>query len=507
MSDSESDITNYAYVWYKRVPENLLDFTDGELDKIYEILMTYSYPCYLTGSDTITQMPTDEKTMLLQHESLFIQKKMADAGLASVIMLQIPRILYDLFNLFNLYLRNQNQNKNEYNFNYDCNCLKMKMSDYNDLTRKYTDSVKKNIFELNAFIVDYVQQRYSMSNIKQFYHEISQEILSHCWDSPVIIRRQKYVDDWNPLDEKEKEKVKEERKNVIRQTIDFEKQHSQGRAILYRGANIVMDSLIHGVSGASRSFNSSILSGCVNDLSACTLYRVVSSFNGLIPNTTKYNDYIICSIKKFIVHDSSNEASLFFIPPIHPFVQLYCRGELFHPRTKFGSDFNKYYTSQGKLVGLICTLEFVEQCDYLISDKTFKTLNELYKRFKMTTKSTSTMDTFDRFPHRIKFTDVLKDLPEQIQNVRNMSFLKSGNDTQSVIGDKIISIPSSSMQLARNAVVESRNTTFLKSGNTAQSVIGPSTISVKGGRRTRHKKRNGNKKHSRSKRRSRSRRH
>ena len=125
----------------------------------------------------------------------------------------------------------------------------------------------------------------------------------------------------------------------------------------------------------------------------------------------------------------------------------------------------------------------------------------------MTTKSTSTMDTFDRFPHRIKFTDVLKDLPEQIQNVRNMSFLKSGNDTQSVIGDKIISIPSSSMQLARNAVVESRNTTFLKSGNTAQSVIGPSTISVKGGRRTRHKKRNGNKKHSRSKRRSRSRRH
>jgi hypothetical protein len=44
-------------------------------------------------------MTTDEKTMLLQHESLFIQKKMADAGLASVIMLQIPRILYDLFNL------------------------------------------------------------------------------------------------------------------------------------------------------------------------------------------------------------------------------------------------------------------------------------------------------------------------------------------------------------------------------------------------------------------------
>ncbi len=154
-SDSDSDITNYAYVWYKRVPEHLLDFTDGELDKIYEILITYSYPCYLTGRDAITHMPTDEKTMLLQHESLFIQKKMADAGLASVIMLQIPRILYDLFNL---YLRNKN--KNEYKFDYTCiGNDKQKMREYNTLTRNFTDTVKKKIFELNAFIVDYVKQQ------------------------------------------------------------------------------------------------------------------------------------------------------------------------------------------------------------------------------------------------------------------------------------------------------------------------------------------------------------
>lgn len=49
MSEPEPDITNYAYVWYKRDPAQLLEFTEEELEKIYEILLNYSYPCYLTG--------------------------------------------------------------------------------------------------------------------------------------------------------------------------------------------------------------------------------------------------------------------------------------------------------------------------------------------------------------------------------------------------------------------------------------------------------------------------
>lgn len=442
MSETDSDIANYAYLWYKRDTEQLLEFTEEELDKIYEIMLNYSYPCYLTGSELISRMSPEEKIKLLQHESSFIKEKMAEAGLAHIIMMQIPRVLYDLFNL---YLTNRDGNV--YRFDYDCDPAISKMVDYNALTRKYTDSVKKNIFELNAFIVNYVQEQYSMANIRSFYHEISQEILSRSWNIPALLRR--YFG-FLPVEE---ETAKQERKNTISQTIDFEKQYSQGYAILYRGAKISRDSLM-----VSLSFNASILSGCVNDRTACTLSYMSSSFTGLISSSD--NDKIICNIHKFLVHDSSNEDSMFFIPPIHPFVQLHCRGELYHPRTKLGSDFKQRGL---KINGLLCLFAFVEQCDYLISDKSFETLDKLYQRYKITTKLTTVIDTFDRLPHRMNFPQVLE------------------------------GVPAASSAMARKAVVESGNRHFLNSGNAAHSVIGANVISTKGGgRRTR---RRNNKKH------------
>jgi hypothetical protein len=214
----------------------------------------------------------------------------------------------------------------------------------------------------------------------------------------------------------------------------------------------------------SLSFNSSILSGCVNDRTACTLSYMSSSFTGLISSSS--NDKIICNIHKFLVHDSSNEDSMFFIPPIHPFVQLYCRGELYHPRTKLGSDFKQRGL---EINGLLCLFAFVEQCDYLISDKSFETLDKLYQRYKITTKLTTVIDTFDRLPHRMKFPQVLE------------------------------GVPAASSAMARKAVVESGNRRFLNSGNAAHSVIGANVISAKGGgRRTRrHKKRSGKSGHKR----------
>ncbi len=59
-----SDITNYAYIWYKKDLTKLLEFTSEELEKIYTILIKFSYPCYL-GNDI---------TKLLENELLFIQK-------------------------------------------------------------------------------------------------------------------------------------------------------------------------------------------------------------------------------------------------------------------------------------------------------------------------------------------------------------------------------------------------------------------------------------------------
>jgi hypothetical protein len=242
------------------------------------------------------------------------------------------------------------------------------MNTYNTLTRKYTDFAKQGIFSLNMFILDHIRRHYSIPNIREFYHKISEEILSLCWNINAIIKSSIW------MEEAELEEAKEKRRNIVRQIINFEKQHSKGYAILYRGAIMHYDSLIDDYKrGRSLSFNASILSGCVLDNTACTLSYLTPSSSGLylVPN----NDNIKCSLKKFLLHDSSDEDSLFFIPPIHPFLQVYCRGELFHPRTKLGSNFKSF----SSIWGLNCK---AEQFEYLISDKSFEQLNALYQHYK-----------------------------------------------------------------------------------------------------------------------------
>ena len=59
------DITNYAYVWYAKDPSQQI--TQQDLDIIYEIILNYSYPCYLSGSALIRALTPEEKTKLLQH--------------------------------------------------------------------------------------------------------------------------------------------------------------------------------------------------------------------------------------------------------------------------------------------------------------------------------------------------------------------------------------------------------------------------------------------------------
>ena len=373
------DITNYAYVWYARDPSQQI--AQEDLDKIYEIILNYSYPCYLSGSEVIRALTPEEKTKLLQHELLFIEDKMETAGLSHIVMMQIPRVLYDLLNLYFTFKHtNVDVDVMDTKFSYRCSAAIAKMSDYNTLTRQYTDSVKGKIFALNAFIVNYIQEKYSMSNIRDSYDKIANELVAHCWSIPEIYISSSVFHNTSL----------EEAKNIVRQTIHFEKQYSQGYAILYRGAQNNMDSLIVGsrYSFKSLSFNLSIFTGCVMDAGACTMSYFATS---PLAWNVKSNDKIKINIKKFFLHDLSSENSLFFIPPIHPYVQVYSSGELFHCRTKIGIDYDvelKKIIASGRYPQVVTGLfscvptekQFVEKCDYLTSDKTFEELNALYKR-------------------------------------------------------------------------------------------------------------------------------
>jgi len=351
-----SDITNYAYIWYKKNPSKLLDFTSEEQDIIFKIISDYSYPCYLANDSIIEMLEADRKE-LLEHELLFIQKKILEAGLVDVIIIQIPRILYDLFNIYY-----NSTNDLKLYFNYDCETSIdgisiVKRKTYNFYTSKCMETVKSNIFELNYIIINHINHNLSIITTK--YNDILEFIINEL-KIPLL----------------------EASKLIINQIIDFEKQPSIGYTILYRGAILALDSTI-GLNDIihSLSLNNSILSGFIRDFSACTLNYIKRDQNRIgiffdINNKIKYN------IKKFHLNDSSDEYSLFFIPPIHPFLQLYCSGELWHPRTKIG---NNYYKDKPiEINGLVCDdiNQFIRNCDYLLSNKTIEELEELYQQYK-----------------------------------------------------------------------------------------------------------------------------
>ena len=407
------DITNYAYVWYAR--DTSQQIAQEDLDKIYEIILTYSYPCYLSGSAVIRNLLPEEKAKLLQHELSFIEEKMEMAGLSHIVMMQIPRVLYDLFNLYFTFMYRQKFTDVSIStiptFDYACYLEIHKMNDYDVITRRYTDSAKDNIFALNAFIgLALLTGAFGFSsnveNVqKKEYDKIADELVGECFVLPMF-----------------QGMSVEEAKKIVRQVIHFEKQDSQGRAILYRGSENIVDSLIDleenyysnpplcdkymqgvtsmdpcmSLSFRSLSFNTSIFTGCVMDIGACTM----AFFSQKISHSSDLNDKIKLSIKKFLFDDLSAENSLFFIPPIHPYVQLYSKGELFHPGTKIGSDYIELkkklrdttpparYSTPDFVKGLYkCKPyeeKFIEGCDYLKSTETQEQLNALYQRYKST---------------------------------------------------------------------------------------------------------------------------
>ena len=138
------DITNYAYVWYARDPSQQI--TQQDLDKIYEVILNYSYPCYLSESASalIRAWAPEQQTKLLNDELSFIEEMMKMSDLSHIAMMQIPRVLYDLINLYFTIKHKQKDMPMSTipNFIYACDINIAKMNDYSVITRGYTDEVK-----------------------------------------------------------------------------------------------------------------------------------------------------------------------------------------------------------------------------------------------------------------------------------------------------------------------------------------------------------------------------
>jgi hypothetical protein len=240
----------------------------------------------------------------------------------------------------------------------------MKYSYYIDYTKGLFNKVLNNITELNSIIITDIVCY--LTNITLAYNTILESII----DKINLLETIKIKKYW---------KINSEKILVLKQVLDFEIKPSNGETLLYRGAKIDKDSVIYGDNEQSLSLNNSMLNGFVNDETACTLNYITPPSISYISRYASDNNKIKYIIKKFHLNDSSDEFSLFFIPPIHPFLQLYCDGELWHPRTKRGNEVLLY-----KEIGGFFLCDVAKKSDYLISDKSIQELENIYQQYKST---------------------------------------------------------------------------------------------------------------------------
>lgn len=138
---------------------------------------------------------------------------------------------------------------------------------------------------------------------------------------------------------------------LIQETVGVE----NDGIVLYRGARDDKESGIDENApnrGYSISYNSSLLNGVLSDITACT-YKfmtdatIVGNTNNNIQTNKLYKHKYV--LNKFFYGDNSEEDNLFFIPPLHPYLQMMSIGELWHPRSKIynGSTIKEISTFAG----------------------------------------------------------------------------------------------------------------------------------------------------------------
>ena len=371
VSSDIGDIANYAYIWFNTSnPSETI--TEEEKDFIHKTITKGTFPTYFkTYSDK-------DKKELLANEIIFVRKQFIKAGFSNITILQIPRILYDLFNLFYFYKTHDGiYAKSNEIIIYNCIGIIKSENEIDTINKynKYTDDninkLKNNIFELNDKIITFLNTNsFLVSNIiVKDYTDILDLIIKDI--SKISVEYRKHVspriDDLTKI-------------NILYEVLAFENKPASKSILLYRGAMIDLDSTIidlgdrWGKEPYSLSANLSILSGFIADHSACT----INYMTGFSSGEELYNNKIKYTINKFMFGDRSPEDFLFFIPPIPAYLQLYCDGELWHPRTKIGNDMVIKIMPRG----LGCKINFSENYTYLQSDKTMAQLEEMYQLYK-----------------------------------------------------------------------------------------------------------------------------
>jgi hypothetical protein len=354
--------------------------------EILSMIRKYSYPSCILYQEQLTP---DEKKEIIQDEFKFIKRRI-EGKFTDIKLIQIPRIIYDIYNI----IYRQKDEMRDIHIDVDSPTY----SSFKYKIETETNRLIDHIIFMNDEFVYFLYQNELMlklfdNNSTDIYLSIFEKLfdiltkqkeMKNYLVKPVGLRRSPTdtVDKILKIETKNNYKSTRRFKSILFQIllielgfiydIETDKYNLNNRSdvmILYRSfTGNILSTLKKNADATiipqSNSFNTSMLNALINDVGANTFYY--SS-----PGCHKH----FYLIKKHFYNDASQEANLFFIPPIHPFLLLYTDGEHWHARSKVSNSTVPIMGTVGGLYGLRPVP------DFLISNLNSRELEEYIKLY------------------------------------------------------------------------------------------------------------------------------
>jgi hypothetical protein len=421
--ESQNNMLNYTYLFMtdNSFSQNIND------DNILNIINEYSYPCIL--KHTLNNKDFKLKDFKIEMDLLYYY-----INNPSVLLIKIPRILYDLFNiLFHLNnkgdflsysLQDYNNSDIGHQFckqvsNEECEDIithngKIKTyfhNDYNTYNKqiyKIFNDCKNDIIKLNYFILNIINEvNHSITNIN--WHTIFKKIITkiqmfHDDKRFQIFSNLKQYASINLLSIRVINILEMTLKIELNKNNEIINNANDDKIILYRGMTYKKEGPVTSshpfFSGKevffSLSYNTSILNAILTDPTACTLYYYKQGSINYESGKTQFSGFI----KQYILLDKiyyNNHivTELFFIPPIHPYILLIIGGEYWHARSKFPASISKSDNKDQIIRGIADGHTY--KLDYLISHYDKDKLQEKFTEYLQNRKKIVARQIYQKY--------------------------------------------------------------------------------------------------------------
>lgn len=351
VGESNPEMINYHYIWFKlnKSQDGFDDISnDIHLQILDEIIYKYSYSSCNAFWESISKA---DQQAIVDDEYQFIKRKLAEL-FPDIKIIKVPTITYQLIGY--LYIESltpanvtkklayfeKDDEKKYYSFNVD---EIDKIENLKDNIEKHTqlDFIKQGIIDTNNLFLTFIKPSVLPSLLREVnpfdvHLDIFTDILTQIKTSgkmnmvklsdtvleprfSVILKQCLYIECGFIYDYENKIYINNRKKNLL---------------LLFRGHSGYIESTLKPDRVHSLSYNTSILNGLFNE---------TTGDKNVGANTYEYyapdNNKAYYVINKFFFRDNSIEDKIFYIPPVHPFLALLSRGEMWHARTKIAKDY------------------------------------------------------------------------------------------------------------------------------------------------------------------------